>query len=199
MKITILLLLISIHCHSQKYEDAQAQAIDFLNTLKFVDVPEGEEKIRALAYRSATTFPVISEANILHENQQATEIESVKGYKALVEVKALNKLGTVLTKRFILISYFNTLKNAWQVFEFRENIDIPFEVQSARAAVISTTDSRKLQYRLRNLAYWLIMSGKLSEAKQMCIQAQDVATADVDATYTTDLGTVVDAITPKKS
>ncbi|OAD91471.1 hypothetical protein A7A78_02960 [Aequorivita soesokkakensis] len=184
--ITIFLFfLITTFSFSQEYklEDAQKTTTDLLQALKILDLPEGKEMLVDLVFESSKSFPIVSSSNLLFEKLFDTDIEEIKGYKALLEIQSLSKANTPLTLRYLLISYLDKKENKWKVFSFRENIDTEREVLYSKKGLTDDNDSRKMQYRLRNLAYWQIMNGELLDAKDNYLKAFKEATAAEDKDF----------------
>lgn len=196
-KTTILLLLfVSNFAFSQEYklEDAKKTTTDFLQALKILDLPEGKELLSELVFESTKSFPVVSSSNTILEKLFDTDIDGIKGYKALLEIQSLSKANTPLTLRYLLISYLDKKENKWKVFSFRESIDTEREVMYSKQSLTDNNDSRKMQYRLRNLAYWQIMNGELNGAKESYLNAYKEATENEDTEFEIPSYLILDSI-----
>lgn len=196
-KFTIIFsLLISTISFSQEYnlKDAQKTTADFLQALKILDLPEGKEMLSEVVFKSSKSFPVVSSSNILFEKLFDTDIDGIKGYKGLLEIQSLSKANTPLTLRYLLISYLDKKDNKWKVFEFRETIDIENEILYAKQALTSETDSRKPQYRYRNLGYWQILNGELLGSAQSYLTAYKEAKSNDDEDFTISTYLILDKI-----
>ncbi|WP_146228877.1 hypothetical protein [Mesonia sp. K7] len=196
-KITIIFsLLISTICFSQEYnlEDAQKTTTDFLQALKILDLPEGKEMLSQVVFKPSKSFPVISSSNIIFEKLFDTDIDGIKGYKGLLEIKSLSKANTPLTSRYLIISYLDEKENNWKVFEFRETIDIENEIFYAKQALTNETDSRKPQYRYRNLGYWQILNGELLASAHSYLTAYKEAKSNDDEDFTISTYLILDKI-----
>lgn len=196
-KTTILLLLfVSTFAFSQEYklEDAQKTTTDFLRALKILDLPEGKELLSELVFESTKSFPVVSSSNTIFEKLFDTDIDRIKGYKALLEIQSLSKANTPLTLRYLLISYLDKKEDKWKVFSFRESIDIEKEVMYSKQSLTDKNDSRKMQYRLRNLAYWQIMNGEINGAKESYLNAYKEATENEDTEFEIPSYLILDSI-----
>lgn len=196
-KITVIFsLLISILSFSQEYnlEDAQKNTADFLQALKILDLPEGKEMLSKVVFKSSKSFPVVSSSNILFEKLFDTDIDGIKGYKGLLEIQSLSRANTPLTLRYLLISYLDKKDNKWKVFEFRKTIDIENEIFYAKKALTSETDSRKPQYRYRNLGYWQILKGELLDSAQSYLTAYKEAKSNEDEDFTISTYLILDNI-----
>lgn len=123
-----------------------------------------------------------------------TDIDGIKGYKGLLEIQSLSKANTPLTLRYLLISYLDKKDNKWKVFEFRETIDIENEILYAKQALTSETDSRKPQYRYRNLGYWQILNGELLGSAQSYLTAYKEAKSNDDEDFTISTYLILDEI-----
>lgn len=196
-KTTILILLfVSTFSFSQEYklEDAQKTTTDFLQALKILDLPEGKELLSELVFESTKSFPVVSSSNLIFEKLFDTDIDGIKGYKALLEIQSLSKANTPLTFRYLLISYLDKKEGKWKVFSFRESIDTEKEVMYSKQGLTDSNDSRKMQYRLRNLAYWQIMNGELNRAKESFLNAFKEATESGDSEFEIPSYLILDSI-----
>mgnify|MGYP001225734049 CR=1 FL=1 len=201
-KITILVfLIISTFSYSQEYklEDAQKTTTDLLQALKILDLPEGKEMLADLVFESSTSFPIVSSSNLIFEKLFDTDIDGIKGYKALLEIQSISKANTPLTLRYLLISYLDKTENKWKIYSFRESIDTEKEVMYSKQALTDKNDSRKMQYRLRGLAYWQIMNGELLGAKESYLKAYKEATANGDSEFEIPTYLILDKIVDIKS
>ena len=187
------LFLVSTFSFSQEYnlEDAQKTRKEFLQVLKILDSPERKELLTDLVFPSSNVYPMVSSSNLLSEQVFDTDIDEVKGYKALLEIQSVNKPDPL---QYILISYLDKKENKWKVFNFRKNIDTEEEVQSSKSSLTDENDPRKMQLRLRNLAYWQIMNGELLGAMNNYSKAYEEATADKDVEFEIPTYLVLDAI-----
>ncbi|WP_271765930.1 hypothetical protein [Aquimarina algiphila] len=202
-KITLLLIsiLITSNLLSQEYtiENAKKTTAEFLKALKILDLPEGKELVSGLVFESNNSFPVISSSEILFEKLFDTDIDGIKGYKGLLEIKSISKANTPLILRYILISYLDKKDSKWKVFAFRETIDIENEILSCKQSLNSDNDSRPMQYRLRNLAYWEILNGELSSATKNFRNAYSEAESNNDTNFKIPTSLVLNSITGSKT
>ena len=99
----LLLLLVTTLSFSQEYklEDVQKTTTELLQALKILDLPEGKEMLADLVFEASTGFPVVSSSNLLFEKLFDTDIDGIKGYKALLEIQTLSKANTSLTLRYL--------------------------------------------------------------------------------------------------
>jgi len=193
---TLILLLISTYGFSQEYklEDAQKTKTDFLQALKILDLPEGKELLAELVFETNNSYPVVSSSNLIFEKLFDTDINGIKGYKALLEIQTLSKANTPLTIRYLLISYHVKKENKWKVFEFRESIDVEREIMLAKSDLDKISKYLELQYKLRRLAYWQILNGELLESKNNFLKAYKVAQSKKDDKFNIPTYLLLDAI-----
>ncbi|HCE55611.1 MAG TPA: hypothetical protein DER05_11715 [Lutibacter sp.] len=193
---TLILLLISTFGFSQEYklEDAQITKTDFLQALKILDLPEGNELLAELVFETNNSYPVVSSSNLIFEKLFDTDINGIKGYKALLEIQTLSKANTPLTIRYILISYLVKKENKWKVFEFRQSIDVEREILNAKSDLDKKSKYLELQYKLRGLAYWQMLNGELLESKNNFLKAYKVAKSKGDDEFNIPTYLVLDSI-----
>lgn len=199
--LTIILILLCNLTFSQEYiiEDAKKNTTEFLQALKILDMPEGKELITNLIFESERSFPIISDSKIIFERLFDTDINTIKGYKALVEVQTLSKSSTPLTIRYLLISYLSKKENKWKIFEFRESIDTEREVLLATASLDKETKYLELQYKLRQLGYWQMMNGQLLDSKNSFLKAEEVAKSKADNKFSIPTYLILDSIVDFKN
>jgi hypothetical protein len=134
--------------------DAVKNADSLLAALKIADIPEGRQAISAASWRPLFSIPVVLDYTTLYQGMFETDVSGVQGYKRLLEFKVQSKARTVLTARYILISYKDRKSNTWKVFDVRD--------------ISGTTVENAIEaYRQsgKPSPYWLTLGGKLQEAK----------------------------------
>ena len=202
-KLTLLLIsiLITSNLLSQEYtiEDAKKTTTEFLKALKILDLPEGKELLSGLVFESTNRFRVISSSEILFEKLFDTDIDGIKGYKGLLEIKSISKAYTPLFRRYILISYLDKGDSKWKVFAFRKTVDIEKAILSCKQSLNSDNDSRPMQYRLRNLAYWEILNGELSSGTKNFQNAYSEAKSNNDTDFEIPTSLVLNSIIGSKT
>lgn len=143
----------------------------FLKALLIADIPEGKRVLKDVLFDQNKELPVVKSNKIIYEGLFDTDITNIKGYKSIIEIRSVGEKNTPVILKYILIGYIHKKENKWKIFEFRESVDVEYEAESSINALTDPTDSRKMQYRLRGLAYWQILNGELSEAKKNYNQA----------------------------
>lgn len=147
------------HGQTSPETDAAAKNADtLLAALKIADIPEGRQVLSVAAWRPLYEIPVVLEYTTLYQGLFDTDVPGVSGYKRLLDMKVQSKGRTVLTARYILVSYKDPKANAWKVFDVRD--------------ISGTTVEQTIEfYRQRGQpsSYWLTLGGKLKEAQQAMI------------------------------
>lgn len=190
MKAFLLLLFVGCMltrtCLAQADADAAKTADTYLAGVRIAEILEGRQAIRDAAWR-VIKLPVLLDYTTLYEGMFETDIPGVKGYKRLLQVKVQSKAGMPLTKKYILISYKDRSLGKWKVYEFREleATSIEHEVEAAKRD-LGNTKYVKDQFNYRRYSYWLVLVGKLQEAKNALQVASDLNKRQPDSSFDED-------------
>lgn len=195
------ILLFSLAFSSFAQKDAKEASEIFLNGVKIIDLPEGKEIVSKMLFKDSKSFPVISSYETLYESYFDTDLDSLKGYKKVISAKASNKYGNQIEKRFILIMYEDLQDSVWKVFEFRESIDAEKEVSTLQKSITNHKPDelffQELKIKYRGLSYWLLMVGKVNEAKIAAEKSIEEAQKTGDNNFSSSTIDVLDRIIPK--
>lgn len=195
MKKIIILFLLSNICIAQSIEEAKDVNKAFLDNLKIIEIPETKEKVAELTFSLVKSYPVVSDYNILYESLFDTDIDSLSGYKSLVEINTLSKAGLALKKRYMNISYYDNSSKSWKILAFRESLDIQNEVDLATIDLSKKSDYLKLHFKLIGLSYWLILNGDISKSITYLNKASKEAKKDSDDNFSDiELRNIIDSI-----
>jgi hypothetical protein len=169
----LLLTLISICfllpgiCFGQIDPSASKVVDRYLNGIKLIDLPEGKKMLSETEWEKPAynNYPVFTEASTLFEGMFSTDIAGIRGYKRLVELKAVSKARTPLIERYILISYEDKKSQKWKAFGFTTGTDVEYWVQATAKRLGDTQFlSDQLNYRL--YGYHLLLAGRINQAKE---------------------------------
>jgi len=182
-------------------KEASKVADKFFQGLTLLDLPEGKEMLSGLTFEQGAEYPVISANSTLYENLFKTDIDGVSGYKRLTMIKGTSKAGTSMELRYVLICYKDLTNNQWKIFEFRKSVDTQSEVSACISDIENPrdTDPRTLYVKLRNLAYWQIMDGKISSAFDNLNKALTEAEKSGDKTFVVKNLPILKQIIPNKN
>lgn len=149
----------------------------FLTGIKIADLPEGREMLSRVQWitgdaDSTVETPRFTEANTLFERLFDTDTPSVKGYKRLLDLKAVSQGGTPLLVQYLIIAYQDTQTKKWKVLGAGtgENVDIDSQVAFFSENLHDPYLSEQQSY----LTYggWLLQAGKIQEARRALVTAQ---------------------------
>ncbi len=185
-----LLLLLPTVVFAEADALAVKSADTFLKGVKLIQLPEGKKMIADTAWKSLGSYPVFTEASILFEDMFQTDVQNIKGFKRLMEIKVVSKGSTPLLKQYLLVSYKNPNTNQWKVFGFREATDSEFEMQAACKDPTTPTEieqklfgskfNSKVKYKYRRCGYWSSLAGKLNQAKEAYAKASELNKQDTE-------------------
>lgn len=166
----LLVILYPIFTWGQK-----SDLIIFLDACKTYEFEESKEIISNYSFDSVSMYNIMSyeePIGILFN----TDTLDIKGFKAIINCKLKSEVGQYIEKKMIAILYLNKTNNHWCVEMFREALDPNKEFNSSKNKVDLGEYYTKKQYVYRNLAYWAISAGKLSEAIKYIKLAEEEAT-----------------------
>ncbi len=168
---------------------AKKVADKFILGVQSASLPEGKAMLKDTSFPDID-MPVLLDQKTVIEAMFDTDIPQVQGFRRLLQVKVQSKAGTELSKQYILIAYKEISSSTWKVWEFREAGDA-----LANAAYFKDIIDRKdYKYTNRSVelmhwAYWLILGGKLAEARQAYADYKESSkTDDVKGAFQTKYG-----------
>jgi hypothetical protein len=100
-----------------------------------------------------------------------------------VQARIQSQGRTALETKYILISYQDRKSGQWRVYDFlelRSSIEENLEYFKKK---LGNTKISKDQFNYGHYAYWLMVSGKLEEAKQACHKAIILNSTDPDPDF----------------
>lgn len=173
----LFLQLISISIYSQK-DDLNK----YLEAYKTAEFSESQEIIKDYSFGNPPTYTMMdyTSANGI---PFITDIENIKGYKAIVNCKLKSEAGTFIDKKMIVVMYLNQKNEKWSVYLFREVCDPEKEYNSSKANIDAGKFYTKKQYVYRNLSYWAIAAGKIKESEKYIALAKQAANSDGDSAF----------------
>ena len=178
-------LLAPAYAQSTMDRAAQKATDSFLAALKIAEIPEGRKALHDGAWSSDARIlqdrPIILDTKTLHDGMFDTDVPRVQGFRRLVEVKVQSQANTVLTTRYIVVSYKDRASGKWKVFDMRDLRGSSAE-HEARAAGRDLNDTQysKKQNNYRRYAYWLTFDGKIMEASKAYLTAIGINKEDPD-------------------
>jgi len=160
---------------TQSDEEAAGAAVDtFMRGIKLIDLPEGKQMLRNVQWVTGLadygenfySRPVYSEATTLFQGSFDTDIEGIKGYKRLMELKAVSEVKTPLIVRFLVIAFKDKTTGHWKVLDSGTDDSVDVE-QSVRffAANLKNTQMTSAQENYLTYGQWLLKAGRIVEAR----------------------------------
>lgn len=168
-EILIILLCIPLCATAQK-EDLEK----YFNAYKTKEFDESKKIIADYSFGGEAQY-TLADIGEINGVEFSTDIEGLKGYKAIITCKVENKLGGLIEKRMMAVAYFDKTKNHWSVFGFGQAADPANEFEIAKKNVDAGDFYTDKEYVFRNLAYWAMMAGKINEAEKYEQMAFDAA------------------------
>jgi hypothetical protein len=111
--------------------------------------------------------PVFSEATNLFDGLFYTDTPGIQGYKRLIEMKAVSETGTQLTVRYLLIAYRDRQTKIWKVLSAFTGDRVNVESQVSQFGQnLKDTRMNSGQFNYLNYGQWLLLAGKIKEARQ---------------------------------
>jgi hypothetical protein len=152
----------------------------FLKGVKLADLPEGKEMLAGVQWitgeadngKNFYVRPRFTEATTLFEKLFDTDVPSVQGYKRLLEMKAVSEAGTPLLVRYIMIAFKDQHTKQWKVLGTGtdDSVDIDRQVAFFGRRLQDTQFTSEQQNYL-SYGHWLLLAGRISEARQALITA----------------------------
>lgn len=161
----------------QKDELASArEATDiFLNGLKLAELPEGREMLWGTQWITGYADygenfyhrPRFTEVTSLFEKLFDTDVPGVQGYKRLLDMKAVSKVGTPLLTRYFMVAFKDRRTDKWKVLDTgtEEDADVDHQVMYFGQR-LHETDVSSEQDNYLNYGHWLLLAGRTKEARQ---------------------------------
>jgi hypothetical protein len=176
---------------AQPDPEVQAAAVvdKFLQGVKLADLPEGKAMMVETQWitgdadngQNFYTRPVYTDSKTLYEGMFDTDVPGVRGYKRLMEMDAVSQANTPLKIRFIAIAYQNKSSGEWKVLftGTDDSVDIERQV-SFFGSRLTDTQMSSQQENYLDYGNWLFRAGRIMEAKQALLQAQEASPFSAD-------------------
>lgn len=159
----------------QSDEDAAGAAVDtFMRGIKLIDLSEGKQMLRDIQWvngqadygQNFYSRPAYSEATVLFQGLFDTDVDGVKGYKRLMELKAISEAKTPLIVRFLVIAFKEKSTGRWKILDSGTDDSVDVE-QSVRyfAANLKNTQVTSAQENYLTYGQWLLKAGRVIEAR----------------------------------
>lgn len=168
-KYLLALLLFPLCCVSQEKE-----LNTYLTALKTVEFDESKAVIEKYSFSHKSDYILrdfLNTGSIIFN----TDIDSLKGYKAIISASAQNGTGNYIDTRFIVVMYFDKVEKLWKVYNMRESVDPCKEAQTSQNHIDEGKFYTKKEFVYRNLCYWYMMCGKITKAKEAAKLSNDAA------------------------
>ena len=156
----------------------------FLKGIKIADLPECKEMLRGVQWITGELEvglyerPTIIQDTTIFEKLFDADIPGAQGYKRLLVVTAVSKAGTPMLVRYLMIAYKDQHTRQWKVLftgtGVRLDIDEMITANGPENGLQSATSSE--QFRYGYYGYWLLMAGRIKEAKQALITSLSAKT-----------------------
>jgi len=178
INVIIIYLMLSATMYAKDNIKADQVVKEFLGAVVILDLKEGKDKLRQHSWGYMNSFPDIVGYTKLFGSTFKTDSKGIEGYKQLLRVKVLSKAGTELVKKYIVICYKEKKTNLWKVFEMRTSVDdLNYEVEAAKKN-LGNTRFVKNQYNYNRYGYWLMMTGRIVEARDSFTKAIEIDKKD---------------------
>ena len=125
----LILIIISLSGFSQEKE-----LKEYLSAYSTLEFDESKEIVKKLSFSLNSNF-ILSEYSSIKGMMFNTDLDSIKGYKAIVSCKLENQAGNLIDKRMFVLMFKDKKINVWKVFAFRESVDPKKEYNSLKTAV----------------------------------------------------------------
>lgn len=191
----IMVVLSLVGCQSQDSVKQKAKSADtslvvagknadaYLAALKIIGIPEGARAAKQEAWSPVDRPPILQDYTKLYEGIFDTDVPTIKGYKRLVQARIQSQDRTPLETNYVLVSYQDRKSGQWRVYNFLElRSSIEEEVDSWKEELGNPKES-KHQFDYGHYADWLMIAGKLEEAKQASEKAISLNTANPDPIF----------------
>jgi len=191
--------------HSQPPVAAQAPVVDdlvaaraatetFLRGLKIADLSEGKEMMFGVQWitgeadngRDFYVRPTFTEADTLFEKLFDTDIPGVRGYKRLLEMKAVSEGNTPLLIRYLMIAYEDQGAKQWKVLATEDGTCVDLDACVVYWSMHLHDPMSSEQDALLTYGEVLVEAGRIKDARQALTAALSAGTT---ATYR---GTMID-------
>lgn len=170
----------------QSDEEAAGAVVDiFMRGIKLIALPEGKQMLRNVQWitgladygKNFYSRPVYSDATTLFQGLFDADIEGIKGYKRLMELKAVSQAKTPLIVRFLVIAFKDNRTGQWKVLDSGTDDSVDIE-QSVRffAANLKNTQVTSAQDNYLTYGQWLLKAGRIVDAKNALDIAADSKT-----------------------
>lgn len=164
-----------------------------LNAYKTKGVEESKTILKDYSFNVDTTY-TISEYSDINGTLFDTDLPEVKGYRAIINCKLVNKSHELIDKSIMVIMYFDKERKRWAVYALRGETDATEEYTIAKNDVEANIFYTKKEFVYRNLAYWSMMAGKLKDANKYIELGIAEAKFNNNSSFTTNILEILKAI-----
>lgn len=165
----------------------------YLNALKTSEFDESKKVVSDYTFSNSNKYTLSKVIDVSGIESQ-TDVDGVKAYKAIVVAYARNKAGGFIETRFLAIMYFDKVDKRWKLFDLREAADPCSEATISEEEVSKGEFYTDKQYVYRNMAYWLLMCGKLKNARLSTGTAIEAALLKHDQNFVITYNQILDRI-----
>jgi hypothetical protein len=151
---------------------ARSATDTFLKGIKIADLPEGREMLREVQWITGELEiglyekPTFTEDTTVFQKLFDTDIPGVQGYKRLVEMTAVSEARTPLLVRYLMIAYKDHQTKKWKVLFTGTGARIDIDKMVTEVGNDLQTPTHSEQFIYSYYGFWLLMAGRLKEAKQ---------------------------------
>ncbi|WP_157618377.1 hypothetical protein [Spirosoma spitsbergense] len=165
----------------------QEELNKFLTACQSINEAEAQKTIRDYSFNYKPESELLDFGGIKAEVVE-TDIPGLKAFAGSVvcKIKANEKvLGKQLTtdKKMFFIMYYDKVRKHWAVFGFRDYLKPEEEFSTSKAKVESGSFYSAKEFVYRNLAYWALMAGKVSEAQTYTKLALEAAETNKNESF----------------
>jgi len=159
---------------------AARDAVDiYLKGMRIFELPEGKKMVAATSWPAWGNKPVLLKYQTLFEGMIDTDIDSIKGYKRLLDAQVKSEAGTPLEKRMLIVAYPGAGDKKWRVLIFSTGTDVAGEIAYGENR-LGNTEYSKDQFKYRFLAYWYAAAGRLNDSLKAYKKAADLNMTNPD-------------------
>lgn len=171
---------------------AREAADSFLNGVKLAELSEGRQLLSDTQWITGNADngenfylrPRFTEVTPLFEKLFDTDVPGVKGYKRLLDMKAISKGGTPLLIRYFMVAYKDRHTNKWKVLDTGTDEDADVDHQVAYFAQrLHETGFTSEQDNYLSYGHWLLLAGRMKDAREALTTALSASQNITDPSY----------------
>jgi hypothetical protein len=185
MTFIVFVFLFPSWCFGQVDSSAVQSADTFLDGIKLGYTPEGKDMISKNAWFTDKQYPLCSEISTTADRMFSTDNPHIEGYQKLLQITQITETGNPKNKKYLLISYKDTVSGQWKIFDLRESTDTELEAfiacKDPDIQVIAGDEVlQSAQYNYFQCGYWSAMTGKLLKSEEAFQKALELNKQDSD-------------------